>query len=150
MGKIRIRHGDNEIELEGSDTFIKKHLDAFYQRTQYAPLVSAPATLKQDIQATAAKKPGGRVLTPAEFFKSKNRTDGTAQILIFGKYLEEFRGQSDFTRQDINKIAAQAKISKDIHGQYFTNAVKQGLLRSVGRGKYSLTLSAEDALAAMK
>jgi hypothetical protein len=70
--------------------------------------------------------------------------------LIFGKYLEEFRGQADFSRQDINKIAAEAKTSKDIHGQYFSNAVKQGLLRSVGRGRYSLTLSAEEALAGMK
>ncbi|MEN6426221.1 MAG: hypothetical protein ABFE13_12710 [Phycisphaerales bacterium] len=150
MGKIRIRHGENEIELEGSDAFIKKHLDAFYQRTQYSSPVSAPATLKQDIQTSASKRPAGKAPTPAEFFRSKNRTDGISQVLIFGKYLEEYRSQGDFSRPDINKIAAEAKTAKDIHGQYFTNAVKQGLLRSVGRGRYSLTLSAEEALAAMK
>jgi len=121
----------------------------FYQRTQYAVPVSAPATLKQDIQASASKKAGAKMPTPAEYFRSKNRSDGIAQVLIFGKFLEEFRGQGDFSRQDINKIAAEAK-TKDIHGQYFSNAVKQGLLRSVGRARYSLTLSAEAALAGMK
>lgn len=150
MGKIRIRHGDNEIELEGTDAFIKKHIDSFYQRIQHAPQVWAPATLKQDIQTSAAKKPAGKVPTPAEFYKSKNRSDGIAQILIFGKYLEDFRSQSEFTRQDVNKIAKEAKIPRDIHGQYFSNAIKQGLLRNLGRAKYSLTLSAEEALATMK
>jgi hypothetical protein len=150
MGKIRIRHGENEIELEGTDKFIKKQIDAFYEKIQRTPFVSAPATLKQDIQASAERKPIGKVPTPAEFYKSKKRTDGIAQILIFGKYLEEFRGQAEFSRQDINKMATDARIGKNIHGQFFTNAVKQGLLRNLGRGNYSLTLSAEEALASMK
>jgi hypothetical protein len=150
MAKVRIRHGDNEIEVEGSDTFIKKQLESFYQRNPSLPTTGAPPTLKKDIQAAAMKKPIGKVPTPAEFYKSKNRSDGISQILIFGKYLEEYRGKADFSRADINKVATEAKLSKDIHGQYFSNAVKQGLLRSVSRGKYSLTLSAEEALAAMK
>jgi hypothetical protein len=149
MGKVRIRQGEHEIEVEGSDAFINKQLEAFYQRVQVSPPVSAPATLKQDIQSIAARKTG-KAPTPAEFYMTKNRTDGVAQILIFGKFIEEFRGQSEFARSDINKVAAEAKISKDIHSQYFTNAVKQGLLRFLGNGKYSLTLSAEEALGAMK
>jgi hypothetical protein len=111
-----------------------------------------PATLKKDIQAATAKKPsiGIPSPSPAEFYRAKNRTDGVAQILIFGKYLEEFRNKTEFTPQELNDIAKEAKLSKDIHPQYFSNAVKQGLLRGLGAGKYSLTLSAEDALSAMK
>ena len=150
MSKVHIRHGDNEIEVEGSDAFIKKQLDGFYARVHQVQPVSAPATLKKDIQDSASKKPVGKALTPAEFYKSKNRTDGVAQILIFGKYLEEYRGIAEFTRSEVDAVTGNAKISKRIHSQYFTNAVKQGLLRSLGGGKYSLTLSAEDALAAMK
>ena len=73
-----------------------------------------------------------------------------AQIIIFGKYLEDYRNKPEFTRADVKAVAKEAKIAKNIHSQYFTNAVKQGLLRIFGSGKYSLTLSAEDALAAMK
>jgi len=58
--------------------------------------------------------------------------------------------KTQFGPHDINEVGTQAKLSKEIHPQYFVNAVKQGLLRSLGEGKYSLTLSAEDVLAKMK
>ena len=83
MGKIRIRHGDNEIEVDGSESFVKKQLDSFYGRIQHTQLASPSAMLKKEIQASAAKKPAGKQQTPAEFYKSKNRTDGISQILIF-------------------------------------------------------------------
>ena len=150
MSKVRIRHGENEIEVEGSVDFIAEHLKTFYERIHLIPSVPSSASLKKEIQASASKKPTGKVFAPAEFYRNKNRTDGVAQVLIFGKYLEEFRNKTEFTRSDINAVAKEAKVSKDIHGQYFTNAVKQGLLRGLGSGKYSLTLSAEDALAVMK
>jgi hypothetical protein len=150
MGRIRIRHGENEIEVEGTDTFIRNHLNEFYNRIQQSHSVSAPATLKKDIQESVSKKPIGKTPAPAEYYKSRNRSDGLSQILIFGKYLEEYRGKTEFTRKDVNHVASEARLSKDIHSQYFTNAIKQGLLRSLGGGKYSLTLSAEEILAAMK
>ncbi len=149
MGKVRIRHGEDEIELEGSDSFIKKQLEAFYKRVQLIP-ARVPATLKKDIQAATGKKPSTEIPSPAEFYRAKNRTDGVSKILIFGKYLEEFRNKTDFTPQELNDIAKEAKLAKNIHPQYFSNAVKQGLLRGLGGGKYSLTLSADDVLAAMR
>jgi hypothetical protein len=149
MEKVRIRHGDHEIELEGSETFIRKQLESFYQKI-HMTTAGVPVTLKKDIQTGVGKKTPGQIPSPAEFYRAKNRTDGVSQILILAKYLEEYRGKSDFTRQEVNDVAAEAKFSKDIHGQYFTNAVKQGLLRGLGGGKYSLTLSAEEALSSMK
>lgn len=147
MGKIRIRHGENEIDLEGSDVFIGKHLKDFYNRVSRVP--SSPRTsVKQELLETSTSK--SRHLTPAEYYRSKGKSDGISQILVFAKYLEENQGVSEFTRPDINKVAKEARVPKDIHTQYFTNAVKQGLLRSHGKGRYSLTLSAEDVLAAMK
>jgi hypothetical protein len=143
MSKIRIRHGENEIELEGPDGFIKKHLESFYDR------IKGPLPLKKEILEPSSKRVIGKAPTAAEFYKSKGRTDGVSQILIFGKYLDEFKNVSEFSRDDINKLAKDARLAKDIHGQYFTNAVKQGLLRSYGHGKYSLTLSAESVLSSM-
>jgi hypothetical protein len=72
-----------------------------------------------------------------------------SQLLIFAKYLEQYENLSDFTGKDINRVAKEAKLAKDIHPQYFTNAVKQGLLRKQGQ-RYSLTLSAEETLASMQ
>lgn len=149
MGKIRVRHRDHEIELEGSDEFIEKHLETFYERIGKIPTSMPSSQLKKEILEPPLKKPAGKAPTPAEFYKSKGKTDGVSQILIFGKYLEEYRHVSEFSKKDINKLVKDAKLPKDIHGQYFTNAVKQGLLRSHGQGKYSLTLSAESVLSAI-
>jgi hypothetical protein len=149
MSKIRIRHGDNEIELDGSDQFITKQLEQFYDRIG-AVAASQRVSIKQrllDEPATPSEK-RGKTPTPAEFYKSKGKQDGLSQLLIFARYLEEFEEMSEFTPTDVNKVAKQAKLSKDIHPQYFSNAVKQGLLRKHGR-KYSLTLTAEEALASM-
>lgn len=150
MGKIRVRHEDHEIELEGSDDFIKEHLEAFYERIGTIPTSAPPPSqLKKEILEPTVKKHVGKAPTPAEYYKSKGKTDGISQILIFGKYLEEYRNTSEFSREDINKLANEAKFPKDIHGQYFTNAVKQGLLRSHRGRKYSLTLSAESLISSM-
>jgi len=149
MSKIRIRHGEDEVEVEGSDSFIKKQLAAFYERVQLIS-VGPPATLKKDIQDATRKKTAMAIPSPAEFYRAKNRTDGVSQILIFGKYLEEYKNKAEFTPQELNDIAKEAKLSRNIHPQFFSNAVKQGLLRALGGGRYSLTLSAEDVLAAMK
>lgn len=146
MGRIRLRHGDNEIELEGSDPFIKKQLEQFYARLG-GTSPSAKTAIREQLLSGATHKAGGKAPTPAEFYKQKGMTDGVSQILVFGKFLEQFRNKAEFTRKDINSAAKEAKLSKDIHAQYFTNAVKQGLLRKQGQN-YSLTLSAEELLAA--
>jgi hypothetical protein len=144
MTRIRVRHGEDEIELDGPEEFIDKHLKKFFERigkdvspTIKEALLKSPQKGKEEIPA------------PAEFYKSKGKTDGISQILIFGKYLEEYRDIPEFSRGDVNKLASEAKLAKDIHSQYFTNAVKQGLLRLQPGGKYSLTLSAEEVMASM-
>jgi len=148
MPKIRIRHGDNEIELDGEPDFIAAQLKAFYERLGLIGGKTSPATIKQDL---LEKRPvvKSEFPSPAEFYKAKGKTDGISQVLIFGKYLEQFKDTPEFTRSQVNNIASEAKLSKDIHAQYFTNAVKQGLLRSHPGNKYSLTLSAEEALSSM-
>lgn len=150
MNKVRIRHGEQEIEIEGPDKFIDEQLKKFYDRIDVAQPAAVRASIKDRLLETPTQTKSGKVPTPAEFYKSKakGRTDGVKKILIFGKYLEEFRNQTEFSRGDINGITTEAKLSKDIHAQYFTNGVKQGLLRKLGR-TYSLTLSAEEAIAAM-
>ncbi|MEX2558028.1 MAG: hypothetical protein WEB06_20645 [Actinomycetota bacterium] len=148
MSRVRIRHGDNELEAEGSDQFIGKQIKEFYQRigSVYTP---TSTSLKQRLLEEPKSEPtSGKAPAPAEFYRSKGKTDGLSQLLIFARYLEEFEGKSEFSPTEVNAIAKQARLSKDIHAQYFSNAVKQGLLRKHGK-KYSLTLTAEEVLASM-
>jgi hypothetical protein len=150
MGKIRLRHGDSEIELDGDEAFIERQLDNFYARFKLSP-ESADSDKRllhsssKDVEAAAAAAADP---TPAEYLKRFGNEDFAVehQIIIFGSYLQTIRNQSDFAQNDINQLAKQAKFPKDIHGQYFTRAAKQGLLRAEN-GRYSLTRTAEDLLA---
>ena len=149
MTKIRIRHGENEIEIEGSDQFILKQIAEFYKKVASQPAAGRIGVISEGILKPEKKKKPIQHMTPAEYYKSKGKTDGISILLIFGKYLEEYEGVSEFSRKKINALIGKARLSKDLHAQYFTNAVKQGLLRSHGGGRYSLTLSAESLIAAM-
>lgn len=148
MSRIRVRHGENEIELEGTDAFIKTYLEAFYKKIDIEIEQQPAPSIKEQLLSDAPKPKKGKIPTPAEFYKSKGKSDGLSQILIFGRYLEDYEDVTEFAPGDINKLAKDAKLAKDIHPQYFANGAKQGLLRKHGK-KYSLTLSAEEVLASM-
>ena len=149
MNKIKIKHGDNEIEVEGTDEFIKTQLDKFYQKVKNISPPLPPTEIKKELIKEHPKTTTDKTPSPAEFYKQKGKTDGISQLLIFAKYLELYAGKTEFSKRELNDIAKEAKLAKDIHSQYFTNAVKQGLLRQSNSGKYSLTLSAEEVLASM-
>ena len=146
MSKIRVRHGEDEIELEGSDDFISARLTAFYE--QLPKLTAAPP--EQDGTRSAILRPAAskhKAVTPAEFYRSYGApTDGVSQILVFAKYLEDIEGRSEFAIADVNLAAKNARLAKNIHSQYFSNAVRDGLLRRDQKGLYSLTVSAEERL----
>jgi hypothetical protein len=136
--------GDSEIEVEGDDAFIQKQLKVFFERLGYQ---AQPASKDLPSKIVAGAK-AGKVLSPAEYYRQKNPNGGTETLIVLAKYLDEFRNKSDFTKKDIRAIAQEARLST-IHGQYYANAVKQGLLRGLGRGTYGLSISGEDAVAAM-
>ena len=136
--------GDQEIEVEGDNAFIKSQLKIFFDRVGAHPQ-GVSKDLPSKIVAVAKS---GKALSPAEYFRHKNPSGGTETLIVLGKYLDEFRNKSEFTRKDINAVAREAKLSP-LHAQYYANAVKQGLLRSIGRGTYGLSITGEDAVAAM-
>lgn len=136
--------GEQEIEVEGDATFIQKHLKAFLER-----LGTQSQMISKDLPSKiVAVAKSGKAPSPAEFYRQKNPSGGTETLIVLAKYLDEFRNKSDFSKKDIQTITREAKLTK-IHSQYYINAVKQGLLRSLGRATYGLSISGEDAVAAM-
>ncbi|MFA5866765.1 MAG: hypothetical protein WC891_02200 [Actinomycetota bacterium] len=148
MSRVWLRYGDNEIEVEGTDAFVKTYIEEFHSRISKERGDVVKPELKESIyKASSTEKPKQKAPTPAEYFKTKgSKADGISRVLIFGKYLEEFKAKSPFKQSDINDIAKEARLAKNIHAQYFTNAVQRGLLRAHGKGAYSLTLSADEYL----
>src|SRR2546428_3334154 len=147
VGRIRVKIGDNEIEVEGEEAFVEKHLKEVLDhldRASTSRTRDLPAKIIQAAETEAKSKPR-RDLTPAEYYLQVKPSTGTETLIVLAKYLEDFRGTNEFTPSDIKKIANEAKLA-DIHGQYFTYAMREGFLRQVSKGKYALTLSGEDAV----
>jgi hypothetical protein len=143
MSKVRIKFENNEIEVEGTDSFIQKQLKDYFDRLGKnnfdvtVPIIkkngSKPATIQSD-----------RVPAPAEFYRKYGKDDGLSQVLIFGKYLELYCDKPEFARKDVNEISSKAKLP-DIHSQYFTRAVKIGYLNSNNK-LYSITSTGDKYL----
>lgn len=146
--KIRIRVGENEIELSGSEKFIEKHLEAFSARIGNGNISPQKISQVEISNSPSAQRKSGKQPSPTEYFREKSPKGGTEQLIVLGKYLEDFKGAEEFTQKDIKALVKSAKI-KSIHSNYFNYAVQQGLMRTLGHGKYSLTLSGEDAVLAM-
>ena len=147
--RLRLKIGENEIEVEGDKRFIEQHLKFFLDK------YDTPRLPEQKIDA---KKPvrGGevlvdkskKILSPAEFVRQKNPQGGREKLIVLAKYLEDYENLSEFKGKDINRVAHQAKIGK-IDPSYYPLAVKQGLLNKIKHGCYQLTLTGEDAVLAM-
>ena len=147
VGRVRVRIGETEVELEGEEAFVEKHLKEvldYLDRSGGRVGRDLPAKIIQAAETEAKSKPT-RELSPAEYYRQTNASTGTETLIVLAKYMEDYREKSEFTRADINKIAGEAKLA-DIHSQYVTYAMKQGFLRQVSKGKYALTLSGEDAV----
>lgn len=145
--KVRWKVGANELEVEGDSDFVDAQLSKFFgilekeslqTDSELAPVQLRPSPITAESSARQA-----RDLSPAEYIRQKAPDSGTAQLVVLAKYLEDSRAITEFGKKEINNLAREAKL-KDVHSQYFTYAVKQGFLRSAGKGKYAITLSGED------
>ena len=144
--KVRWKVGSFELQVEGDDAFITSQLNRFFEllekRRETTDLTSA-VQLRTSPEVAEAGVRQAKELSPAEYIRQKRPETGTEQLVVLAKYLEDNRDKHEYGKKDINELAREAKI-KDIHSQYFTYAVQQGVLRVVGNGKYAITLSGED------
>jgi hypothetical protein len=145
MEKLRLRVGEYELEVEGEQAFIEKHLAAFDQRITGA--LGGKDQLAQSIQKKTPQRVESRVLSPAEFYKQKRPDGGTKTLVVLGTYLRDQRSQANFRRADINSLCEEVRI-KHVHPQYYTLAVKQGLLMGTENG-FSITLTGDELVERM-
>ncbi len=136
--RFRVRLGDAELEVEGDRAYIEERLQWFL--THIAGNNARVRAARKDDQ----QKPS----SPAEFIRQKRPSGGKETLLVLAYYLEHFEEMAAYTQQQVNDAAGRAK-TKSIHSQYFTTAVKEGLLRNADRGAYALTLSGEDFVTAL-
>lgn len=145
--KLRLRIGEDEIEVEGELAFIEKHVAEFFARTPRTGVGDAgsaePNLTKRSVKGEAS----GKGYSAAEFYKQKRPDGGTKSLIVLGRYLHESRGQENFTRAEIKALCSEIRI-KDIHSQYYTLALKQGWMRETENG-FAVTISGDELVDGM-
>ncbi|MDD5595677.1 MAG: hypothetical protein PHY94_05475 [Candidatus Omnitrophica bacterium] len=146
--KLRLKIGENEIELEGEAKFIDAYLKLFLDNQGITKQPLAESKGKPGLPGKVFVTKPKRDMTPAEYVREKKPNGRTEYLIVFAKYLDEYRSLAEFSKKDIATTVRMAKV-KPIEGAYYTLAVKQGLLNKLSHGRYQLTMSGEDAVSAM-
>jgi hypothetical protein len=140
---VRWRLGENEIEVVGDENFIEKHLSRF--EAKLAETLQAAKT--KHAQVAMGSAGFSESLSPAEFYRKLRPKGGLESLIVLGKYLHDFKKQSNFSKADIRAMAGEIRI-KEIHPQYYTLALQRGLFRELDGG-LAVTLSGDELLSKM-
>lgn len=146
--RIRLRVADQELEVEGDDTFVKEQFDDL--ASEYIDVSTAKvSTTGKEPTTLPATVDQEKPPTLPEIYQEANIQYKRDAALLVGWYLEMTQGQEDFTKSEIEDAAIDAKIelgknlSRDIG-----HLVENGLLLEVDqRDKetaYYLTRSGEE------
>ncbi|WP_147445405.1 hypothetical protein [Corallococcus aberystwythensis] len=140
-----------EIEIEGDAEFVEKNINTFLTIAS-----SKHQDTSRQFDASDADRPTtqeaplpAKTTAPSEFVRQHSPDTGVETLLVLGSYLETHRDLKDFGAKEIKSLAGEAKL-KSIHSQYFTLAIQQGMLRQAGLHRYSLTISGEDCVRALR
>lgn len=140
---LHVSRGDVTVEVSGSKEFV----DAKFDELEAAYL---KGTTEADT-ATAATPPQasrGKGLTLSEVYTSASTSYKRDAALLVGYFIEQFEGQDDFTKSEIEARAKQAKVelgknlSRDL-----SKLINKGYLSEVGErngeSTYYLTRTGE-------
>jgi len=106
MAKIKVRHGENEIELDGSDAFIEKQLASFYGRIQLVQSSGVPASPEYKESKRSSKKKNTKKEKKAKKTtraKSASRLSIVRDLNLKPKSKESFNGFADKKKPGSNQ-----------------------------------------------
>jgi len=146
---MRVRIGDNELEVTGPIDFVEKKIAEFReQQKSTTPLSPAPTRLQPKTTSTKG-------MSLAEFFKKILPQSHADRFLAAGYYLEKIENMEKFTVAELSKIITSgAKKQLPQNPNDIVNGnIKKGLMMAAGDkdGKmaFVLTSDGEDAIEAL-
>jgi hypothetical protein len=146
--RVRIRKGDNEIEVEGDKKYIAQIIRD-YGFGDVAPGTQDNKPGKKDATGVISQKGFGGRLSAAEFVLKHQIKKHTDLVLGFGYYIEKMKGLDKFTPGDVTNCYYEAKLDPSNTSQMIVQNIKRGFLMEAkgtekgtkGRKYYTLTQS---------
>lgn len=141
---IHVSRGKVIVEVSGSEEFVEATFDELESTYLNAPTESNASAAGTNQQTSALKG-----LTLSEVYTNASISYKRDAALLVGYFLEQFEGQGDFTKSEIEERAVQAKIelgknlSRDL-----SKLINKGYLSEVGERNsettYYLTRTGEN------
>jgi hypothetical protein len=150
---MRVRVGDNEIEVTGPSDFVEKKIAEFIEKQKSFP-ISSSARLEKSVESSTieAAETAPKRISVAQFFKKLSSKTELDRVLAAGYFLEKFKDQDSFTAAEISDTIRGAKISPPRNPNDSINKnIKKGYIMPSGdkEGKmaFVLTSDGEEAIA---
>ena len=125
--KVRIRRGENEIEVEGDKKYIAQIIKEFGFSEENSSSLSVK-NIKKDVSEAISQKGLGGKLSTAEFVLKHQIKKHTDLVLGFGYFIEKVKGADKFTPGDITSCYYEAKLDPSNTSQMIIQNIKRGFL----------------------
>lgn len=126
---VRLRIGESEIEITGSQKYVDKKIAEFIKQ----PPTQAAKVMSDDASHQAKTSQETKKLSVAQFFRKISPKSAVDQVLSAGYYLERYGGQEDFTASEVKVVIQNAKIRPPNNPNDAINSnIKKGLIMSAG------------------
>jgi hypothetical protein len=123
--RLRIRKGDTEIEVDGTEDFVIEQFDRLSELLE--------------ITADVGKGREEKRISIREFLDEKSPHKHTEEIAVFAYYTDKMLFEPYFNVNDINELYSKAKIKGPANINDTINAlVKRGILMEVDEEKENL------------
>jgi hypothetical protein len=150
---MRIRVGSAELEVTGPADFVEKKIEEF-QKSIKEIIPVGPIPIGSDATASQGLATATKGLSANQFFKKMSLKTDIDRVLALGYFLENMKGQQNFTRAEIMGAFQEAKVTlpKNISDAISQN-IKKGFIMAAGnkdnKTAYVLTTDGEEAIVSM-
>ena len=146
---IKLTVGSFSTEVTGPPKYADKKVDEFINRF----LTSAKTSTIESKPTSGPSKPGGKILSAAEFVKKTDPRNQWDTALLLAYYLENTKKVANFTSAELNGLGREIKRPFTNPSDTVAKLTSRGLMMSAGdkEGKraYALTASGEQYVEAM-
>lgn len=147
---MRVRIGDNELEVTGPSDFVEKKIAEFREQQKSNPAASTP---KQSLHHTSQILHTGTTkgMSVAQFFKKVAPKSDIDRVLAAGFFLEKFKDEEKFIAAEIAQTIRDSKTPPPKNpSDCVSKNIKKGYMMAAGDkdGKmaFVLTTDGEEAI----
>jgi hypothetical protein len=144
---MRVRMGENELEVSGPSDFVEKKIADFVQLNKVCAVPTPASPIPPAARVPQQTVAGKKTLSPAQFFKKANPRTDVDRVLAAGYYLEVFQQMDNFTAVEVrDAIHKEAKTPPPKNPNDAINKnIKKGYMMGAGDkdGKMAFVLTSD-------